>query len=68
MGTICEAFGEVGSGYYNDRKILCGGGVSGDYVWFRNGGSEPPAGEGPRGFPPPGGMADVRHGPRTSRV
>ena len=64
--TTGEAFGEGGSGYENVREILCGGGARGAYVWVQDMDNGTLAGESPQGFPSPGGMADVRHGPQTS--
>ena len=46
--------------------ILCGSGASSAYIWVRDMGTDPPAGEIPRGFPPLGGTADGGHGPQIS--
>ena len=49
-----------------DTVSLCARETSGVSDRVRDMGNDPPAGEVPRWFPPPGGTADVGHGTQTS--
>ena len=66
--TTGESFGKGGNRQENGEEILCGGGASSDSVWVRDMGNDLPTGEGPRGFPATGSMADGGHGTQTSTV
>ena len=45
MGTAVEDLGKGGSGYENNREVLCGGGAKVACVWVCDVGSDPPVGE-----------------------
>ena len=66
VGMNGEYFGEGGSGQEKGGDILCGRGAIGASVWVIDIGNDPQSGEGPRGFPPPGGTADGGHGTQMS--
>ena len=44
MGTTDKKIGKGGSEWEKIREILCGGGASGDFIWFRDVGTDPPVG------------------------
>ena len=64
MGTTGEVLGREGADMRTRGDLfVCG--ARGPYVWVRDVGNDPTAGEGPQGFPPLVVTADGGHGPQT---
>ena len=66
MGAVVNNLEKGGGKTKGVGYVIQGGGAGSTSFWVRDVGGDPPAGEGPHGLPPPGGLADDRHRPQTS--